>query len=173
MLAVYALTGLAAIYALPAKRGFTTHTQPDGTTVTVSAVGDEFGHYFIDREGTAMMLDNDGYIRPATKNRIESLRSRAKTRRTEQAAKRVQSSSRAASSTGSVYHGLGHFSDDFPRLGKVKILVFLVEYTDVKFKTQPSGLFQPSAQCHRLQRGRSHRLGLRLFHRAIGRSFRP
>ncbi len=135
ILATAAILGCAVANALPAKRGYHTYTQPDGTTVTVSAVGDEHGHYFIDREGTAMMLDNDGYIRPATSARIESLRSRAKTRRTEQAAKRVQTLSRAGSSTGSVYHGLGHFSDDFPRLGKVKILVFLVEYTDVKFKT--------------------------------------
>lgn len=38
-------------YAVPAKRGWQTRTQADGTTIEVQQVGDEFYHYMINREG--------------------------------------------------------------------------------------------------------------------------
>lgn len=38
-------------YAVPAKRGWQTCTQADGTTIEVQQLGDEYYHYFINREG--------------------------------------------------------------------------------------------------------------------------
>lgn len=38
-------------YAVPARRGWQTRTQADGTTIEVQVIGDEFFHYTINREG--------------------------------------------------------------------------------------------------------------------------
>ena len=38
-------------YAVPARRGWQTRTQADGTTIEVQQMGDEYYHYFINREG--------------------------------------------------------------------------------------------------------------------------
>lgn len=38
-------------YAVPAKRGWQTRTQADGTTIEVQQFGDEFYHYMINRDG--------------------------------------------------------------------------------------------------------------------------
>lgn len=38
-------------YAVPARRGWQTRTQADGTTIEVQQFGDEYYHYFINREG--------------------------------------------------------------------------------------------------------------------------
>ena len=38
-------------YAVPARRGWQTRTQADGTTIEVQVIGDEFYHYTINREG--------------------------------------------------------------------------------------------------------------------------
>ena len=38
-------------YAVPARRGWQTCTQADGTTIEVQQLGDEYYHYFINREG--------------------------------------------------------------------------------------------------------------------------
>lgn len=130
-----ALIGAMAANAVPAKRVYHTFTQPDGTTVTAMVVGDEHAHYFVTKDGTAMTKAEDGFLRPANKEMISTLTSLAKERRMSRGVADRTPVSRADASTGSKYHGLGHFSEDFPRKGKVKILVFLVEFTDVNFKT--------------------------------------
>ena len=130
-----AIIGAMAAYAVPAKRVYRTFTQPDGTTVTAMVVGDEHAHYYVSSEGVAMTKDKDGFLRPASHETLEALTKRADERRKSRAAAKEAPVSRADASTGSRYHGLGHFSEDFPRTGKIKVLVFLVEYTDVKFKT--------------------------------------
>lgn len=50
------LVAIACIFALvanavPAKRGWQTRTQADGTTIEVQQIGDEFYHYMINRDG--------------------------------------------------------------------------------------------------------------------------
>lgn len=130
-----AIIGAMAAYAVPAKRVYRTFTQPDGTTVTAMVVGDEHAHYYVSSEGVAMTKDKYGFLRPASHETLEALTKRADERRKSRAAAKEAPVSRADASTGSRYHGLGHFSEDFPRTGKIKVLVFLVEYTDVKFKT--------------------------------------
>ena len=40
-----------SLYAVPAKRGWQTRTQADGTTIEVQLIGDEFYHYLINRDG--------------------------------------------------------------------------------------------------------------------------
>ena len=124
------LVGVLAVNAVPAKRVYRTYTQPDGTTVTAMKVGDEFGHYYVAQDGRAMLRDAAGTLRVADDNAIKMVRQRADKRRENR-----MSMSAKAQDTGSKYHGIGHFSAPYPRSGKVKSIVFLVEYTDVKFRT--------------------------------------
>ena len=52
-----------ASYAVPARPGWQTKTQPDGTTIQVRLTGDEFHHYWQDRSGNVVKCDSLGYWR--------------------------------------------------------------------------------------------------------------
>ena len=49
-----------ASWAVPAYRGWQTHTQPDGTTITIRQVGDEFYHYWETEDGKVAVEQPDG-----------------------------------------------------------------------------------------------------------------
>lgn len=108
-----ALIGVMAANAVPAKRVYRTFTQPDGTTVTAMLVGDEYSHYYISQDGKALTRTEDGFLRPASDEHIATLKSRGKDRRMARKVSEQAPISRADASTGSIYHGLGHFSEDF------------------------------------------------------------
>ncbi len=55
------LTGISA-YAVPARRVAQTYTQPDGTTVTLTAAGDEFSHYYLTEDGQVVVGTDNGYF---------------------------------------------------------------------------------------------------------------
>lgn len=46
--------------AVPAKRGWQTRTQADGSSIEVQVIGDEFYHYTINREGKQIRLNEAG-----------------------------------------------------------------------------------------------------------------
>lgn len=50
----------SASWAVPAYRGWQTRTQPDGTTITVRQVGDEFYHYWETEDGKVAVEQPDG-----------------------------------------------------------------------------------------------------------------
>ena len=50
-------------FAVPAYRGWQTKSQPDGTTIQVRLIGDEFHHYWQDRSGNVVKCDSLGYWR--------------------------------------------------------------------------------------------------------------
>lgn len=50
-------------FAVPAYRGWQTKSQPDGTTIQVRLIGDEFYHYWQDQEGNVVKCDSLGYWR--------------------------------------------------------------------------------------------------------------
>ena len=50
-------------FAVPAYRGWQTKTQPDGTTIQVRLIGDEFYHYWQDQAGNVVKCDSLGYWR--------------------------------------------------------------------------------------------------------------
>ena len=57
----------AALHAVPAKPGFRTFTQTDGTSITVQMVGDEFFHMFVTQDGLPVDMDDKGdfhYLTP-------------------------------------------------------------------------------------------------------------
>ena len=50
-------------FAVPAYRGWQTKSQPDGTTIQVRLIGDEFYHYWQDQAGNVVQCDSQGYWR--------------------------------------------------------------------------------------------------------------
>ena len=46
--------------AIPARRGWQTRTQADGTTIEVQQMGDEFYHYYINRDGKEVIENANG-----------------------------------------------------------------------------------------------------------------
>ena len=54
------LYGVAIIYSRPAYRGTRQMVQPDGTSVTIRLVGDEYLHYTITSDGYSLFCRDDG-----------------------------------------------------------------------------------------------------------------
>lgn len=75
-------------YAVPARRGWQTRTQADGTTIEVQQFGDEYYHYFINREGKELR-EVDGQFQVVgeapTPEVAKARRVAAKAKRTRQA----------------------------------------------------------------------------------------
>ncbi|MDE6134408.1 MAG: hypothetical protein K2F79_02400, partial [Muribaculaceae bacterium] len=146
-LAAALATALSAS-AVPARPGFRTITQPDGTEITAALVGDETCHFYRTADGTPLLMDSDGYLRLATvdaKGRPAQgdryLTSTIRTEAENEAA--LNALSRRASEKRETYaqSGLGLFGT-YPSTGEVRCLVFLVEYTDVKFTvSDPNSFF--------------------------------
>lgn len=71
------LCGLSlAAYAVPAKRGWQTRTQADGTTIEVQQFGDEFYHYMLNRDGKQVREVNGMYVEVGDAPSIEVARAR-------------------------------------------------------------------------------------------------
>lgn len=154
-------------FAIPAKKGIVTVTQPDGTTVQVQKVGDEFAHMYLSADGLPLVLDNDFFYyatidadgivtatsvratdpanrTPETKAMLAGAdaslvpvaldrTARLGGKRSVAAAMRVPTRSRAMHAPkgpGLVPHA------NFPVTGSPRVLVVLVEYTDIKFSLE-------------------------------------
>lgn len=151
LLAGVLCTALAA-NAVPARRGFHTLTQPDGTTVTVQKVGDEFGHYYVTTDNTPMLRDADGFLRYATADNngnitLSSTKTGVDRTLFNKAIEKRRASKprlrQAAASRVAAQYGMGLNGANYPRTGKVRCLVFLVQYSDVKFTlSDPSSYFK-------------------------------
>lgn len=145
-----------AAHSLPAKRGLHTLTQPDGTTIEVRIVGDEFSHYYLTPDGYPLVADSEGVLRYTTvapngvavmsdvKASDLSRRGLAETefvgRIDRQAA--VKAVSRRQKPRKLPESGKGLFSTGFPSKGDIRSLVILVEYSDVKFTlSDPASYF--------------------------------
>ncbi len=133
-----ALTAAAA----PAKHKFFQYTQPDGSTVMVKAVGDEFGHYYVDVNGMPMLADADGTLRPTSESEISLILQRGDSIRAERIQTRklmrAQINDSGDTPTEDItppQYGLGLFADGYPKTGEVHGLIFLVEFQDVRFTT--------------------------------------
>lgn len=53
-------SAVLAANAVPARRGWQTQTQADGTTIEVQVIGDEFYHYTINRDGLRVRMNEQG-----------------------------------------------------------------------------------------------------------------
>lgn len=73
------------MYAVPARPGWQTRTQADGSTIEVQVIGDEFYHYTINRDGKQVREINGMYIEVGEAPTVEV----AKARRAKAVARRA------------------------------------------------------------------------------------
>ncbi len=115
ILAISALLPVKAL-AVPAYPGKAILTQPDGTRIEVSLIGDEHGHVTVDSRGMELRLDENGFWLPTNRqgsDRLKEMRSRR--------SKRVKSSETSITS--------------FPRTGNPRTMIVLVDFPDIPFVT--------------------------------------
>ena len=67
-----------SIYAVPAKPGPRVLQQPDGTEITVYAHGDEFHHFYTDKEGRLLSKDSQGKWVIANEQAVSAHKAKAK-----------------------------------------------------------------------------------------------
>ena len=156
-----ALVCAATSWAVPAKRVQHTVTQPDGTQLTLTMVGDEYCHYFITDDSQAVVRSNGAYYfaKSGADGRLIAssvLASDAAARTSAQTAflqslkkdeisdavmatrnlspLKMSPVSRGVSSDD--ISGVGLISDrkTHPHTGNVRALVVMVEYADVRFR---------------------------------------
>ena len=116
-LAAFAFIALSA-YAIPAKPGFRTYTQPDGKTLTLEQKGDEYGSWFRDKSGNRFVMDENGYFQPITQAAARRISGNA-------AIRRARANNLRRTGTPAL-RDMTH--------GTRRIPVVLVEFSDVKFK---------------------------------------
>ena len=75
-----ALLAIASSYAVPARPGWQTKTQPDGTVMKLRLVGDENYHYWINESGDVVRENAEGYWMPVGEKVIRRLGNRASRR---------------------------------------------------------------------------------------------
>ena len=116
ILVAAALLSSLLCLGIPAHPGTFVHVQPDGTTLTLRRVGDEWGHSVIDvHTGRTLRLDADGWYREESEASARQRRATARSRRS--TAHRI----RAARSGEPIAVGQKHF------------LVVLVEFSGLSF----------------------------------------
>lgn len=151
--AVLFAMSLAAVLAargIPAKPGLAEYPMPDGSSVTVSIVGDEFARYYLSADGYLLLPDSKGELRYALagKNGI-TLSSRPAKNIAARSAEDVaflrsldreaivasaekEASARRLQARRRIPSGI---VTDYPTTGSPKALILLVEFQDVKFST--------------------------------------
>ena len=115
-----------AVMAMPAKRGIKrTITLPNGTEKTVTLVGDEHLHYFVDADGNAYTNTGGRYV----KADINQLKKRGLERRKAAQRHRIARMSRLQKNASA--RRLARKASNFT--GKKKGLIILVEFSDKSF----------------------------------------
>lgn len=123
MTGLIAFSTIGALNAVPPLPGFVKIPQPDGTFIEARIVGDRNFHYYELRDGSFMLADHtDGFLKPATLERIETLRMADLERRMD-VTREIEKRSAPA-----------EIRRDFPTTGTVRGLIVLAEFQDVKFQ---------------------------------------
>lgn len=74
ILSLVVMTISLASFAVPARRGFHDFQQPDGTTISLQLVGDEFAHWYESADGTVYKQTEDGRFVATTREQINARR---------------------------------------------------------------------------------------------------
>lgn len=115
-----------AIHAVPAKRGiWKTFTLKTGQTVQVQLCGDEFLHFWEDKDGTRYSYDTSDGLKPAN---MAQLRTRAQVMRQQACPDNIIKKSLLTGANGST--SLTRASS---YMGKKRCLILLAQFSDKKF----------------------------------------
>ncbi|MDE7159851.1 MAG: M6 family metalloprotease domain-containing protein [Muribaculaceae bacterium] len=125
ILGIAALGMAATAWAAPARPGLFTYTQPDGTRITISMTGDEYGHRIFAADGTELADDGTGRLVPLAQVDL-------KREGTPRLKRKAAPSVMTVSADGTSFNP-GICPASFPAKGEGRALVVLVEYKDVKF----------------------------------------
>lgn len=142
------LTG-GVLWALPAKRISKVFTQPDGSTLTIVLQGDEHFHYYSTTDGIMLKESSDGYMKYATVNAGGILAesnyiAHNEEERNEQEKAYIKKLSipeinnsiqKVKAENPMVKLPSGIRDSKFPSIGKVRGLIILAQYQDVKFSS--------------------------------------
>ena len=115
-----------AIHAVPAKRGiWKTFTLKTGQTVQVQLCGDEFLHFWEDKDGNRYSYDTSDGLKPAN---MAQLRTRAQVMRQQACPDNIIRKNLLAGANGStsLTRGVSY-------TGKKKCLILLAQFSDKKF----------------------------------------
>lgn len=115
--------GIFSLYAVPAQRSFKTYQQPDGSTITLSLQGDEFGHWYVTPDNRIHKKLGNGQFVPCSPVEIADLKQQR-----QEAIRRV-------------WDGDSEIQKSSPRRagqsrhpkGDQRVLVILAEYQDLSF----------------------------------------
>lgn len=129
--------------AIIAKRDVRTVTQPDGTTLNIRVVGDEFMHFTTAEDGTLLQLNDKGFYtfgRIAADGAVESsglLYAPGVEYKEAQMLKDIDiikvKQQRSTRQRVAAQSGMGLSGFNYPHTGSPKGLIILVQYSDVKF----------------------------------------
>lgn len=141
-------------YAVPAKRGVLNVEQPDGSTLKVRLMGDEWNRLYTTEDGYPLLYDqsagyvyaqlsSDGVMTPTSIKATDIEKRSAETQAFLSTVDKEAVKSAKQSRNNVSPKGIGLFSDaDFPVIGQQKALVILVEYQDVKFDDKNSASYK-------------------------------
>lgn len=144
------LSACLSLYAVPAYPGWVDFRQPDGSSVKVRLMGDEFIKYAETEDGYTLLYADNGALAYATLDEEQNLiassfiasdidvRSLAVSQFLERNKKGLSYSRQQIEKFVKIYKGpeirLNTLSDKNPVVGNKKFLTILVEFSDVKFR---------------------------------------
>lgn len=129
-----ALSATLSSWAVPAARNLYTHTQKDGTQLTLMLVGDEHMHYYVNvADGSAMRRQPDGDFIPVTEAELAEQAQYATARATTINQQRMARLSRFKQSQMRMQNGPRKVGAVGAMTGSKKGLVILVNFADKGF----------------------------------------
>ena len=122
-LLILLLVGLIDICAVPARRTPRAVVQPDGSIITLTLNGDEFGHWYTTDDGQVVVRNAEGMFVPCSPYEWAQMRQRAAARR--------MAAGRTAGRRASAPMRIGQPKE---LKGTRRVLVVLAESSDIHFK---------------------------------------
>lgn len=134
--------GIGTCMAVPALPGLMKLTQPDGSVVEASIIGDERFHYYESSAGEILLRDASGVLRPAVVTASGELEACGSiTGKPTSPAVRKSIMAAVAARSARLEEGVNRVAPNvikpkFPTTGTVTGLILLVDYQDVKLTPQ-------------------------------------
>lgn len=125
------------VCATPARRSWQVVALASGDSIEVMLVGDEHGHWLVDRSGNALRMNDDGKAEYVSAEQLDAIKTARKARVNQSNARRMAKISKtramaAAAETSARAKAIGQPTTV---TGDKRGLVILVNFTDRKFKT--------------------------------------